>query len=191
MSAPTKETQILTLLENRSEQAIRELEQAYGTLLYQISHRILNNRQDAEECVNDTYLGVWNNIPPAKPKPLLPYVCKIARNLSLKRYRRERAAKRNSEYEIALEELEDYLPARSPDTVEQTIAAKELARMIEHFLDTLTDENRAIFLRRYWLSEPYAEIAAQVELSEKNVSVRLTRLRTQLKNYLEEQEVFL
>ena len=147
MSAPTKETQILTLLENRSEQAIRELEQAYGTLLYQISHRILNNRQDAEECVNDTYLGIWNNIPPAKPKPLLPYVCKIA--------------------------------------------AKELARMIEHFLDTLTDENRAIFLRRYWLSEPYAEIAAQVKLSEKNVSVRLTRLRTQLKDYLEEQEVFL
>ena len=188
MSAPTQEEAILALFRERSEQAIWELERAYGKLLYQISHQILNNRQDAEECVNDTYLGVWNNIPPAEPRPLLPYVCKIARNLSLKRYRRERAAKRNSSYEIALEELDAYLPAAS-DTVEQTIEAKELARSIDLFLDTLTEENRIIFLRRYWFSDPYASIAAHVGLSEKNVSVRLTRIRTQLKQYLEEQEV--
>ena len=88
----------------------------YGKLCHKLSRNILNNRQDAEECVNDAYLGVWNAIPPAKPNPLRAYVCKVVRNISLKLYYKNEAEKRNSVYDIAIQELEDYLPA--PNTVE-------------------------------------------------------------------------
>lgn len=104
--------------------------------------------------------------------------------LSLKRYYWKSAAKRNSEYEIAMQEMEGYFAA--PDTVEAEIETKELARMIENFLDTLSEENCVIFMRRYWFADTYAEIAGRVGISEKNVSVRLTRIRKQMKEYLRE-----
>lgn len=182
---------IIALFFDRSEQAIQELSQKYGKLFHKLSYRILNNSFDAEECVNDAYLGVWNSIPPTKPDSLLPYVCKIVRNLSLKRYRQNSAAKRNSLYDVALEELETWLPAVSSENVEHTIETKELVHLIEQFLDTLTKENRTIFLYRYWFCTPYSDIAKQIGISEKNVSVRLVRIRKQLKQYLESKEVFL
>ena len=173
---------IIELFFERSEQAIKELDGKYGKVFYSLSFKILNDRQDAEECVSDSYLGVWNAIPPAKPSPLLAFVCKIVRNVSIKRYERNTAAKRNSFYDVALEELEDCLA--SPTTVEDEIAERELTEVIESFLDSLTKENRVIFLRRYWFSDTYADIAKQVGLTEKNVSVRLTRLRKELRTYL-------
>lgn len=182
-----QDEQILDLFFARSEQAIRELDRKYGQMCHKLSLQILNNRLDAEECVNDAYLGMWNAIPPARPHPLPPYLCKIVRNLSLKLYYRNTAAKRNSVYEIAMQELEPCLS--SPDTVETVIESKELARLIEGFLDTLTTENRVIFMRRYWFCDTYTQIAARVGLTEKTVSVRLTRIRRQLKNYLTEKEI--
>ena len=173
---------IIELFFERSEEAIRELDLKYGKVFYALSFKILNDRQDAEECVSDSYLGVWNAIPPAKPAPLLSFVCKIVRNVSLKRYERNTAAKRNGFYDVALEELEDCLA--SSTTVEDEIAEKELTEVIESFLDALTKENRVIFLRRYWFSDTYADIAKQVGLTEKNVSVRLTRIRKDLRTYL-------
>lgn len=181
--------QIIGLFFERSEQAIQELDAKYGRLCHRLSHNILNNRQDAEECVNDAYLGAWNAIPPAKPAPLSTFLCKIVRNLSLKRYYEKTAAKRNSAYDAAMEELECSLSA--PDTVESEITAKELAQIIENFLDTLSVENRVIFMRRYWFSDTYADIAKRAGLSEKNVSVRLTRIRRQMKQYLTEREVYI
>lgn len=180
---------IIELFAARSEQAIQELDLKYGRVFQTLSYHIVNNRQDAEECVNDAYLGAWNTIPPAKPDPLQAYICKIVRNISLKRYYHKSAARRNSVYEVAMQELEDYLSA--PDMVETEIEARELAGMIEGFLATLTVENRVIFMRRYGYLEPYAEIGACVGLSEKTVSVRLTRMRRKLKQYLMEREVFL
>ena len=144
--------------------------------------------KDAEECVNDAYLGAWNAIPPARPNPLLSYLVKIVRNISLKIYWRKEAAKRSSHYTIALEEIEACIAA--PNTVEAEIEAKELARIIEAFLDTLTTENRVIFMRRYWFSDSYEDIAEFMGLSEKNISVRLTRIREKMKQYLIEREVF-
>lgn len=179
---------IVELFYERSEQAIKALDDTYGQLFRALSYNILNDRQDAEECVNDAYLGVWNAIPPANPNPLLAFVCKIVRNISLKRYEQNTAAKRNSRYDVAMEELEGCLPMAS--TVEQEIAERELSRTIESFLDSLSKENRVIFLRRYWFSDTYADIAKQVGLTEKNVSVRLTRLRQKLREYLLEREVF-
>lgn len=160
----------------------------YGKVCHNLSYHIVGSRQDAEECVNDAYLGAWNAIPPARPNPLLSYLVKIVRNISLKIYWRKEAAKRSSHYTIALEEIEACIAA--PNTVEAEIEAKELARIIEAFLDTLTTENRVIFMRRYWFSDSYKDIAEFMGLSEKNISVRLTRIREKMKQYLIEREVF-
>lgn len=185
----TEDAKIIELFFARSEDAMRELDLKYGRICHRLSYNILNDWQDAEECVNDAYLGLWNQIPPAKPDPLLPYLCRIVRNLSLKLYRRKKAAKRNSAYSVAMEEIEACLAC--PDTPESHLEAKELAHSIEEFLETLNRENRVIFLRRYWFSDSCGEIAAQTGLTEKNVTVRLTRIRKKLKDYLTEREVIL
>jgi len=173
---------IIELFFARSEQAIRELDDKYGKVCRKLSYNILNSRQDAEECVNDAYLGTWSAIPPTRPNPLLAFLCKIVRNLSIMRYHTNTAAKRNGAYNMTLEELEGCLP--SPHTVEGAVEEQELVRLIEDFLDTLSSENRVLLMRRYWFSDSYGEIAEQTGLSEKNVSVRLTRIRKQLRHYL-------
>ena len=180
---------IIELFFERSEQAIKELDDKYGRVCHSVSYNILNNRADAEECVNDAYLGTWNAIPPARPDLLCAFVCKIVRNVSLKRYEHNTAAKRNSAYDVAMEELENCLV--SAKTVEEEISERELTQMIESFLDSLSKENRVIFLRRYWFSDTYSDITKQVGLTEKNVSVRLTRIRKELREYLLEREVLL
>ena len=179
---------IIEMFFERSEQGIRELDNKYGKICHNLSYNIVGNRQDAEECVNDAYLGAWNAIPPAQPNPLLTYLCKIVRNISLKIYYRKKAAKRSSHYTIAMEEIEACIA--DPNTVEAEIEARELARIIESFLDTMTVENRVIFMRRYWFSDSYKDIAEFVGLTEKNISVRLTRIRQKMKEYLAEREVF-
>lgn len=179
---------IIEMFFERSEQAIRELDIKYGKICHNLSYNIVNNRQDAEECVNDAYLGAWNAIPPVRPNPLLSYIVKIVRNISLKIYWRKEAAKRSGHYKIALEEIEGYIADQK--TVEDEIEARELARIIEAFLDTLTLENRVIFMRRYWFADSYKDIAEFVGLTEKNISVRLTRIREKMKQYLLEREVF-
>ena len=185
----TDDERIIELFFRRSEQAIRELDMKYGKACHILSYNIVNDKQDAEECVNDAYLGAWNTIPPTKPNSLQAYICKIVRNISLKLHYRKRAAKRDSAYEVAMQELEPYLS--SPGTVETEIETRELVRIIESFLDSLSEENCVIFMRRYWFFDTYAGIAKRMGLSEKNVSVRLTRIRKQMKDYLIEREVYL
>jgi len=180
---------IIEMFFKRSEQGIRELDNKYGKICHNLSYNIVSNWQDAEECVNDAYLGAWNAIPPAQPNPLLTYICKIVRNISLKTYYRKEAAKRSSHYTIAMEEIEACIADQN--TVEGEIDARELARIIESFLDTLTVENRVIFMRRYWFADSCKDIAEFVGLTEKNISVRLTRIRQKMKKYLAEREVFL
>ena len=183
-----EDEKIIDLFFARSEQGIQELDNQYGTICRSLSYNIVNNRQDAEECVNDAYLGVWNTVPPARPSPLLAYLCRIVRNLSLKAYWKKNAAKRSSVYTIAMEEIEAYIADRK--TVEDEIEARELARIMEAFLDTLTLENRVIFMRRYWFSDSCRDIAGLMGLTEKNISVRLTRIREKMKKYLSERGVF-
>ncbi len=179
---------IIEMFFERSEQGIRELDNKYGAVCHSLSYNIVNSRQDAEECVNDAYLGVWNTIPPTRPNPLLSYIAKIVRNISLKNYWRKEADKRSGQYTIALQEIEGCIA--DSKTVEDEIEARELARIIENFLDTLTVENRVIFMRRYWFAESYKDIAEFVGLTEKNISVRLTRIREKMKKYLIERGVF-
>ena len=178
---------IIALFFERSQQAIGELDQKYGKACRGLSRNILGSPQDAEECVNDAYLGAWNAIPPARPSPLLAYLCRIVRNLSLKCWERRGAAKRGGAYTVALEEIEGCVAdLRTP---EGEAEARELTRAIEGFLDTLTMENRVIFLRRYWFADSCGDIARRVGLTEKSVSVRLTRIRRKLREYLKEREV--
>ena len=180
---------IIELFFARDQQAIREMDLKYGKICRNLSYNLVNDRRDAEECVSDAYLGAWNAIPPARPDPLLPYLLKIVRNLSLKAYWRKEAAKRSGHYTVALEEIEGCVADRK--TVEGEVGARELARILEEFLDTLTPENRVIFLRRYWFADSYQDIAGFTGLSEKTISVRLSRTREKMKRYLTEREVFI
>ena len=178
---------IIDLSFARSELAIEALDGKYGAICHNLSRSILKDQQDAEECVNDAYLGAWNAIPPVRPNPLLSYIVKIVRNISLKIYWRKEAAKRSGHYTIALEEIEGCIADQK--TVEDEIEARELARIIEAFLDTLTAKERVIFMRRYAYADTYADIAKRVGISEKNVSVRLALIRQKMKQYLIEREV--
>ena len=164
-----EDTAIIRLFQERSQQAIAELSQKYGKLCQRLSRRILNNEEDAKECVNDTWLGVWNSIPPQTPNPLVSYVCRITRNLSVKRLRHNMAAKRNSYYDVSLAELEECIPA-----------AQEL--------DT---GNRVMFVKRYWYAESVAQIAETFGMKENSVSVKLMRLRKKLRKKLEKEGVVL
>lgn len=182
-----EDEKIIELFIERSEQGIQELDLKYGKVCRRLSYNIVNDRQDAEECVNDAYLGAWNTIPPEQPNPLLTYICKIVRNISLNSYYRKEAAKRSSHHTIAMEEIEACII--NPNIVETEIEARELVRIIESFLDTLSVDNRVIFVRRYWFSDSCKDIAELVGLTEKNISVRLTRIRRKMKAYLEERGV--
>ena len=180
-----EEQQIIKLLNERSEQGIDELHKKYGKLLRQISFNILNDELDAEECLNDTYLAIWNSILPENPHPLLTYAAKIIRNLSLKKYHSNTAKKRNSSYDIVIDELEDFLSAG--EAPEDIINAKEISAAVNHFLDLLDYDDRYMFLRRYWYAEPVKNIAVAMKNSPNRVSIRLSRTRNNLKNYLKKE----
>ena len=183
------DSEIIELFFERSEQAIFELSKKYGSVCMKVANNILNDRFDAEECVNDAYLAVWNTIPPQRPDPLLSYVCRIVRNLAIKKYRSNTAAKRNSTYDISLDELENCFP--SSNSVEDEFNAKEIARIIDDFLEALDEENRVMFVRRYWHAASITELAELFHTSNHNISVRLSRIREKLKKHLIKEGVFL
>ena len=174
--------EIINLFFERSEQAIDELAKKHGNAVARVARNILGNEQDTEECVNDTYLGTWNAIPPHRPTPLRTFVCKIARNLATKKYHVNTAEKRNSQYDLALDELEEYLADNS--SVEEAYDAKELAEAINGFMATLNYTDRFIFTRRYWYSDPVQDIAKMAHSTTNSVTVRLFRIREKLRHYL-------
>lgn len=175
--------QIVSLFFARSEQAITEVSQKYGDLCFRIADNILDDPQDAEECVNDAWLGAWNSIPPQSPDPLRAYLCRIVRNLALKKLRANSAQKRDSRFEISLSELEECIPDRSFD---QQLSANELTAQLNAFLSALRQNDRVMFVRRYWFAEPLSEIAAAFGITEHHASVRLSRIRKKLHQHLKE-----
>ena len=138
--------EIIKLFFERSEEALKELETKYGKMCMRTSYNILGNYSDAEESVNDSYLSVWNAIPPVRSAPLLTYVLKIVKNVSLNRYHKNQAQKRNSSYDLAFDELADFLTV--PDSIENVMDNNELIARIESFLDSLDISNRVIFIQR-------------------------------------------
>ena len=181
------DSKIIELFYERSEQAIIELSNKYGVICNKVANNILNNSLDSEECVNDAYLGVWNTVPPQKPDPLSSYVCRIVRNLALKKYHENTAKKRNSVYDVALDEIADCIPASF--SVEDEAAAIQVAGMIDSFLETVDRQSRVMFVRRYWHADSIEELADLFHKSKHYVSVRLSRIRKALKQYLKEKGV--
>ena len=184
-----EDLKIIELFYKRSEQAIIELSNKYGTICRKVANNILNNRQDTEECLNDAYLGAWNTIPPQNPNPLLTYICRIVRNLAIKRYHTNTAAKRNSIYDIALDELENCFPSSA--TVENEWESRETVESIDRFLASLDRDSRVMFVQRYWYSSSITELAELFHTSKHNVSVRLSRIRAKLRKHLIKEGVFL
>ena len=164
-----------------------ELSSKYGNLCKCIAKNILGSEQDAEECVNDTYLAVWNAIPPTKPDSLQGYISRVARNVSLKRYRSNTAIKRNSYYDISLEEIGECIG--NGTRVEDGIIAEELSARINKFLGTLKKKERVIFLQRYWYNASISDIAKMMSMSNNSVTVHLHRTRGKLTAFLEREDI--
>lgn len=181
-----EDSKIIDLYFRRDEEAIRQTESAYGGKLYTLAYRILLLREDSEEAVSDTYLKAWENIPPTRPQFLYAYLAKICRFIALGKLDWRNAAKRKAEVVELSAEMELCIPDPAGERAE---LSRELGQLLNDFLGTLSDENRRIFLRRYWFADSIAEIAQQFGLGESNVKTKLMRTRTALRAYLEKEGV--
>lgn len=177
-----EDNEILELFWKRKEQALSELERKYGTRLKTLASRMVSE-EDAEECVNDTYLAVWNSVPPKRPEYLFAYAAKICRNLALNKVEQSKAAKRNA----VVVELSAELMQCIPDNA---LAGGEtgLRELMIKFLKDLPEEKRKLFLRRYWYGESVKELAKAFGYRESKVKSMLFRLRKQLWNELEKED---
>lgn len=180
------EKEIIDLYWERSELAIVETDRQYGAFCRKVAFQILYDREDSEECVNDTYLRAWNVMPPQRPGRLAAFLGKITRNLALSRYRQNTAQKRGGgEVILALEELESCIPVGK--TVEEMVDERLLVQTLNRFLGSLSAQNRRIFLQRYWSLTSVKDISALEGISESNVKMRLMRTRAKLRSVLEQE----
>ncbi len=181
--------EIIELYWNRSEQAISETADKYGSYCYCIAHGILQDAGESEECVNDTYFRAWNAIPPHRPNCLRTFLGKITRNLSLNRYEKRTAEKRGSgQMHLCLDELSECISDNIGERVAEDLVIKEL---LNRFLETLPKEMRNVFVRRYWYMNSIQEIAEGYGISEGKVTVLLFRARRKLKDMLEKEGIYL
>lgn len=176
-----EDRRIVALFWQRAEKAIAATAQKYGGLLQSIAVNILGDHHKAQECVNDTYLALWNRIPPEKPEPFSAYICRIDRNIALNRRRDDLAQKRNCEFDLSLEELSGCLAGPS---LEETVDARALGRAIDAYLATISRENRILFLRRYWFGDSVPQAASLLGIQKNAASIRLYRIRNGLREYL-------
>jgi RNA polymerase sigma-70 factor (ECF subfamily) len=182
-----EDAQIIELFFQRNEQAVKETDTAYGRKLYVLSNNILDNREDAEESVSDTYMETWNSIPPKRPKYFYAFLASIFRNMSFNRLDWRLAAKRNAEVVTLTQELEMCIPDSRQDG---EMDRRELRRVLETFLDSLSKESRLIFLRRYLYVDTVAEIAARYGISESKVKTQLHRTRAKLHTHLKKEGIY-
>ena len=170
----------------RDEEAIARTRDKYGRFCHEIAFHILRQRQDTEECLNDTWLRAWNAMPEDWPRALMAYLGKITRNLAITRYRGAHAEKRGGgTLEIALDELGECVAAGG--SVERTVERREAAQRISAFLRTLSEEQCDLFVRRYWYMDSIEELAARFGMSESRVKSSLFRTRKKLRTCLERE----
>ena len=177
---------IIELYFSRDEDAVSQTKELYGERLKALAYRILQNREDAEECENDTYMKAWNSIPPQKPQHFFAYLAKICRNTALNMSEKQNAEKRSGVIVELSQELSECLP--DMHSLEDT-AEQELGEIISEFLKTVSKENRIIFIRRYFLSETISGISKTLGISESKVKSSLFRTRNRLRNYLSKEEL--
>ncbi|MBR6376654.1 MAG: sigma-70 family RNA polymerase sigma factor [Oscillospiraceae bacterium] len=182
-----RDEEIIGLFQRRDQRALAETERSYGSLCRGLAKRILKSPEDAEECLNDSYLRLWQRIPPEEPASLGSYLTRILRNLCVDRLRQEGAAKRGgSAVTVSLEELEQ---VTGRGDVESQLSARELGQAVGQFLRTQSDEARNIFLRRYYYLDSRTDIAQRYGISAAQVSVSLSRTRKRLRAYLKKEEL--
>lgn len=182
-----EDAKIISLFLKRDEMAIKETDTAYGGKLWMLANRILNNREDAEESVSDTYLKAWDTIPPQKPKYFYAYLAALCRHFSLNRVDWRLAAKRNAEIVTLTQEMEQCIPDAKQDAA---LERREIRRVFEAFLDSLSEENRLIFLRRYLYADSIGEISQRYGISESKVKTQLHRTRAKLREHLEKEDIY-
>lgn len=182
-----EDTSIIALYFARDELAILETDKKYGARCRHIAMNILSVREDAEECLNDTYHAAWNQIPPERPLKLFAYLGRIVRNLSISRYRSLQAKKRCQGLEVLLSELEDCLP--SPTDVEREFEGRVLSDTISSWLDSLSPEDRVLFVRRYWFGDSLKDLALEIGRPQNQLAQRMYRLRQQLRGVLEKEGI--
>lgn len=176
---------IIALFFNRSEQAIVETDKKYGGYCYAIAYNILSSREDSEESVSDTYMAAWNLIPPRRPSFLNAFLAKITRHISIDRWRKRSARKRGgAEIILALDELGDCV---GEGDVESAIAGKELTRLLNGFLSSLSETERNVFLSRYWYLDSIQAISEASGFTQSKVTSMLHRLRGRLRKMLSEE----
>lgn len=181
--------QIIALYWRRSEDAIKESNKKYGSYCHTVAQNILHNTEDADECVNDTWLRAWTTIPPQRPAHLQLFLARITRNLAFDRYKALSAIKRGGgEIDLVFDELEQCIEGKNE--VDAALITKELGQSINRFVHTLPERDCSLFVRRYFFAEPIAKIAARYGLTVNNTTVILSRTRQKLKLYLK-QEGFL
>ncbi len=177
---------IIELYFARDEQAIKETDYKYGKLCFSIAKNILSNDEDTEECVNDTYLSLWNTIPPTRPTNFPAFICRIIKNLSLKRLDYNNAGKRTHNAVVAFSELEDIL---SNDSISIEVETKDVSKLISDFLWKEKEAARNVFIRKYWFFDSVSNIAARYSFSESKVKNMLYHTRNRLRDYLEKEGV--
>ena len=181
---PLPDEQIIDLFFSRDESAIKETDKKFGRILYGIAYNVLHDKQDCEECVNDAYLSAWKAIPPARPRSLCAFLSVIIRRISINRYYAERAKKKiPSEMTVSMEECSDFLSGF--DSLEDTVSAKELGSMIGDFVNSLSEKQRYVFMGRFWFFDPVKDIAKELDTSESSVYKEISKIKAELKDYLE------
>ena len=179
---------IIDLYFERNERAIKETDIKYGKLCHKIAYNILNNLQDSEECVNDTYLGVWNKIPPTRPDNFKAYISKIVRSISIDKFRKQKAKKRSADMVMALDELTEVLPdeRHAPGRNDE-----EIGKLIRIFLRKQKEEVQRVFVLKYFYFESNRAIAEKYGFTERKVTNMLARTRNKLKKYLIEEGIYI
>lgn len=178
--------QIIELYFSRSEKAIEETSIKYGRLCFNVANNILDNNEDSEECVNDTYLSVWNNIPPTRPDDFMAFICKITRNLSLKRLDFNQAKKRMPNAIVSFSELEEVI---SDNKIRSDLENKEIGKLICDFLRSEKPDVRNVFIRKYWFFDSVSDIAMRYSFTESKVKSMLYHTRNKLRSYLKKEGV--
>ncbi len=182
------EKMIIELFNSRSEKAIAMCQNKYGKLAYSVSYNILRSNEDAEECVNDAMLGLWNSIPPEKPRSLTAYLCSLVRNISLNKYHYNHAAKRNGEFDLILDELDEVI---SKNDFMDELTEGEIIDTVNRFLSEQKERDRFVFIRRYYYSDTAYDIASAMGESEGAIAMRLSRLRVKLRKKLIKEGIYI
>lgn len=182
--------QIIELYWQRNENAIQETDKKYGQFLFGIAYNILHDRLDCEECQNDTYLGVWNAIPPTRPIAFPAFITQIMRNIAINRFKEKTSKKRiPSELTVSIEDVNNIL--HSGDTVAAEYEAEEVGRIINDYVRQLSDRQRYIFIDRFYLAEPVETIANDLSISVPTVYREIEKIKQGLKLHLERNDIFI